>query len=310
MLKKRTILFGAGSGVINFIANQSLDRIFLIIVDNSESKIGTKLSDLEIVSVKDIFKYEFDEIVITSMYIESIKNQLLSIGISENKIVIPSKDLLKGQKPFESNETYHLATDLLKYFVHRAEKDKKEFIVDFGTLLGIVRENNIIKWDADIDIVVTKAFDNNYENWITSVLANFSTDAKIEVVRKKDSKSFVVSYDINILATTKYKAFHMDISYRQSINDESVHLSTLGLWKSPAEYFDKICRIVWKGMSLQIPSNHIKYLEYLYGNWEIPKVEQTSNDYNHIFNISDVLLENSNYGNFYQEIIFCKNKND
>jgi phosphorylcholine metabolism protein LicD len=49
---------------------------------------------------------------------------------------------------------------LLEVFSNEAEKNKLEYSIDGGTLLGAVRHNNIIPWDDDVDVIVVNTRNN------------------------------------------------------------------------------------------------------------------------------------------------------
>lgn len=46
---------------------------------------------------------------------------------------------------------------MMSYFDRLAKKHNIKYFIAFGTLLGAVRERNIIKWDDDIDIMIEKS---------------------------------------------------------------------------------------------------------------------------------------------------------
>ena len=42
----------------------------------------------------------------------------------------------------------------LNWIINVLEKNKIDYIIDSGTLLGIIREGKLMKWDKDIDITI------------------------------------------------------------------------------------------------------------------------------------------------------------
>jgi len=70
----------------------------------------------------------------------------------------------------------------LNWIIEILEKNKVEYVVDSGTLLGIIREGKLIKWDKDIDIII---FDKDIKKM---------SYALEEVKNRKDYKMSVGKY--------------------------------------------------------------------------------------------------------------------
>ena len=99
MKKIKILLFGASEAGKNVLAYLSKNIHILAFIDNDSCKIGKELNGYTIINPLDILNYEYDYIIITSTYNEKIYQQLINIGISEDKIIIlNNKSLL--DKPF------------------------------------------------------------------------------------------------------------------------------------------------------------------------------------------------------------------
>jgi lipopolysaccharide cholinephosphotransferase len=56
-----------------------------------------------------------------------------------------------SRQPLEG-ETLRVAEKMLREVTEILEKNGVQYFLDFGTLLGIVRENRLLPWDDDIDL--------------------------------------------------------------------------------------------------------------------------------------------------------------
>lgn len=81
------ICFGASSGGINLYSKIIKKYNILAYTDNDKSKWGEKINEINILSINDSLKLNFDRIIITSAPgLESIKKQLIDCGIEESII--------------------------------------------------------------------------------------------------------------------------------------------------------------------------------------------------------------------------------
>ncbi|WML35467.1 chemotaxis protein [Clostridium sp. OS1-26] len=80
------LMFGTGKSsiIIENVLNCKVK--ILAYVDNNESKWGTKRNNILIVKPEQIKNYDYDYIIIASQFNEEIYNQLIDLGVVENKI--------------------------------------------------------------------------------------------------------------------------------------------------------------------------------------------------------------------------------
>lgn len=86
----KIIIFGTGSSAVRYVErnNEYFDNMeILAFADNNKKKWGNKLKGKKIISPQDINKYNYDIILICSVYEEEIHNQIVSaIGVNSEKI--------------------------------------------------------------------------------------------------------------------------------------------------------------------------------------------------------------------------------
>lgn len=81
------LIFGTGS-VADLVENELKKGINIIgYLDNSKDKIGKYLKEKKIYEVEFVKKCSYDCIIIASQYIEEMYNQLIELGVDENKIL-------------------------------------------------------------------------------------------------------------------------------------------------------------------------------------------------------------------------------
>lgn len=56
------------------------------LIDNAEEKQGHYIDGIRVIPPKDISRYEYDAVVILSFYVQTMKTQLIDLGVEENRI--------------------------------------------------------------------------------------------------------------------------------------------------------------------------------------------------------------------------------
>lgn len=122
-----------------------------------------------------------------------------------------------------------------------------------GTLLGIIRENNFIEWDEDIDLYILKEDEESLKN----VLWDF-VDNGFDVVRYERRGLYT------IMRNNEYIDFYI------------LHNITPTLrWSGGLDFvFEKYLSdtIEWdfKGIQVCVPREYEEFLTLRYGNWRTP----------------------------------------
>jgi hypothetical protein len=276
---KKTIIFGASNGGINFMKNSQEDREFLAFVDNDIAKQKKKLLNLQVISPTDISNYDYDEIIIASIFGLEIKKQLLNLGIDKSKIILPPKCLFRtGVKyPFEDEKTLQIARKFTKTIASRAYDENIPLHINWGTLIGVLRDGDLIKWDDDIDFSSLLEYKTKIEKFINNL--------KDELESMLNASIEIVSYEkpgIKIICKSKLGNFHTfdsDINFKIIKDDKALQFDNQ-MWYTSAKHILKLETFNWDGVNIFIPSDADEYLTFVYGDWKTPKKDYSLDDYN------------------------------
>ncbi|MBL3519172.1 LicD family protein [Arcobacter lanthieri] len=272
---KNILLFGSGNGAKEYLFKNK-DCNILAIFDNDIKKHGTFFEGIKIYSPKDINSFDFDVIVIVSQWAKDIYEQLINdLMIDKEKIYIPAKkDIKEANRPFEDKQTRILANNIIKEFSRLAIQDNIVLYLDFGTLLGVIRDKDVIEWDDDIDFSVSDISRDYFDDWLKKAITKVNLSVSIILKRNKFGYSIIFRND-----DKKYKIFQISISFREINGNNSIHLPSKGMWYSPKIHFEKYDIINHKGQDVFVPYDYESYLAFLYGDWKIPKKDITMADY-------------------------------
>jgi lipopolysaccharide cholinephosphotransferase len=279
----KTLLFGAGPGAGFFIDNNLHEREFVGLLDNDEAKVGKSFFGLPVYSPKSLVDIDFDEIVITTQWAMAVKSQLTDeFNLPESKIVLPAKNQLKVERPFYNDNSAELARCIIKGLNKLARLEKTPLVIDFGTLLGLVRGKDIIPWDDDVDFAAPQEYAAQVESIVKKFVAdNPHVDWRIE--RVVDGKQLATAILLKFTSVTDdLICFTSSISFRRAQDGKSIHLPSMGMWYAPEHHFTTFETIEWKDEAIQVPAQYIEYLTFQYGDWNTPKKDIKLTDYAHL----------------------------
>lgn len=137
-------------------------------------------------------------------------------------------------------------------------------LISGGTLLGIIREGDFIKWDWDIELSVKYSEVRN------------KNKALLDALKKK-------GYSI-----TKYRPGKLE--WKIEVEKKNVVFEIRGWYRKndlykrsflsiPAEFLDKEKQIEFRDTTYQIPESSRSYLDFVYGDWETPKKTSVKSEY-------------------------------
>ena len=282
---KKVILFGAGQPTTSFLTNVGLEALdILVAIDNDKSKQGTTFfGNIPVVPPTDLDKYDYDQIIIPHFLAYEMKRELLSYGVDAKKIYLPPKTLFKEilKKgviyPFEDLNTHIVATEIALYIAGQAFKKKIPLHLDWGTLIGVLRDGEIILWDDDLDFGSREENHEEIKVFIEDILPKLA----LKIDAKYTCKVSPIKIDVQIKPiNNQFNPFKLDIKFKRIENNEAIQTSNLIWYNTPAYHVEKFETIIWKNTEIYIPTDVDKYLEFVYGDWKIPKRNMSLDDFN------------------------------
>lgn len=122
----------------------------------------------------------------------------------------------------------------------------------FGSLLGIVRDNDFITWDEDIDLYILQEEEDAFDNLLLELKQN-----GFELVR----------YERRGLYSFMRNGEYIDVYVLKDIGGGIRHTGSAFLFN---EDFTDTNVYNFKGLQVNIPRNIDRHLEFLYGDWKTP----------------------------------------
>jgi len=161
------------------------------------------------------------------------------------------------------NDLYHL-TDYTDKFLRKKGID---YAINCGTLLGSVRDQGLIPWDHDVDILV---FEKDIERL---------KEASKELPRKYKLDGSGITWAIH------YKNVHIDLWNMTEIEENKYHYTkptNQQTFSTEWMTYDEIYPLreyQFGPLRLKGPNKHLNYLKRVYGvNWMYPSHYQTKKD--------------------------------
>jgi phosphorylcholine metabolism protein LicD len=184
-----------------------------------------------------------------------------------------NKYVLSGQNGIDALKMLNDVTDIL-------DKYNVKYWLDFGTLLGIVRENRILPWDDDMDISI---FEQDFEIMRTKVMPEIKAMRYRDYLRYFNSsigpfkegmpRSFKVRTN-RLFFFKGYVKLDIFIMYK---NDQKYNWLELGeLHSLPENLLKEFDYFDFNGKKYRVPKDYDKYLTYHYGDWRVPNENYNS----------------------------------
>ncbi len=172
-----------------------------------------------------------------------------------------------------------IAEKMLRDVAEILEKSNIPYVLEAGTLLGIVREDRLLPWDNDVDITITrehakKLLSIRWKFW----LKGYRT--RVRVFEKDTGPVKKGTPRILKIQTRKFLLFRdvsmMDIFIKDLMQDEyfwTVGVQEPVLKAAPKRFYDEHTTYPFRGKQFSVPQDYIGYLEYHYGDWKTPRKE-------------------------------------
>lgn len=150
------------------------------------------------------------------------------------------------------------------------------YILEAGTLLGVIRESRLLPWDNDVDFAITEENELGLLKNLWRLKLRF---LKVRVKYYTKDLKYFKKGDIRIIKIKnmplkKKNEVIVDIFIKKKIGDEYFWTEGLNppvLKNSPANYYENLTSHTFNGKNYLIPKEYCAYLEYRYGkDWQTP----------------------------------------
>jgi len=155
--------------------------------------------------------------------------------------------------------------------------------ISCGTLLGYIRDNDLIEWDTDIDIhtyvpyiPIIYSLKEKLLNDYQLYFSRFQKGDKILRVKKNYGVKKVYGLNVPDYNKDRY-LWRLSINGTNKYEGHEGHESEENNIKTfrwidiyGKHWFPLLKKVNFKNIDIFIPSNSEKYLEEYYGNWKLP----------------------------------------
>jgi lipopolysaccharide cholinephosphotransferase len=170
-----------------------------------------------------------------------------------------------------------LAEKMLRDVTDVLDSQKIPYVLEGGTLLGIVRENRLLPWDNDLDITITRQHTEaliaaRWRFWLKGYRTRIHPHLEDTEHFKKGSPRILVIQIPKFLVVKDFSL--MDIFIKDTFDEKtfwSVGRKTKVLKSTLKKYYENTTKIEFQGKMYTIPAEYDAYLTSRYGDWRKPQ---------------------------------------
>ena len=172
------------------------------------------------------------------------------------------------------------ARNLLFYITQLLDKNNIEYHLEGGTLLGLVRDGDLLPWDHDIDLSI----DISHANKLKSLKIGFwKKGLKLSERKSKQSYKAIQEgqpriFKVKPIAFSLWNLFDRKYDQKAMIGDIFVKVNDNKhtYWQAKEKIL-RVCKshykghetIQYRGYKFKVPVNYKDYLTAKYGDWSI-----------------------------------------
>jgi hypothetical protein len=204
---------------------------------------------------------------IASIDDNTIVNDSLLDNISFKKVINNSP--LEKIRLQEGN--YHQRMkDMLLKTIDILNKNGFKYWLEAGTLLGIMRDGDLIQWDYDADLGIPADTADEIMKLRLDFLPNY-------LIKRRRVQTPWLPGDMRVIKVkTPWEKirqinFHVDLFCVYPVKNKYRWVDSDALKHVDRKYYDTLSTIEWEGRTINIPNHAEEYLSLRYGNWQIPK---------------------------------------
>ena len=253
--------------------NESKKFECVCFLDSNKKLHNKKVLKKKIYHITKINKINFDKIIFCGRYIKEQLKQVKKYNIKKSKFLIWGKSkLLPPKKKLIQREKIILK--MLSYVVKKFNQNQINYWMDASGLLALVRKQYLAEF-SDVDISINSRDVKKIYKIIKGNKKMFSFNSGFLTKIRKNKKipktpmSITARANPEIIEPPIIEFFINKITKKQIKKECKLAIGRHYYEKLPKKYCRSFKIIKYKGLSLNVPSNHEEYLEYLYGkSWK------------------------------------------
>lgn len=186
-----------------------------------------------------------------------------------------------NHQPKLDKSNYKRAINLLFYVVDFMDKHKITYHLEGGTLLGLVRDGDLLPWDHDVDISINSDQLEKFQKYCHELKSlNYKLSKKdFSGTHKALLNGSPRIYKVKPRLASLLKEFsfffhnqciNIDIFIKYSDHKYTYWQAADNALKASKHHYEGFGEIEFMGQKLKIPLDHEGYLESKYGDWHIP----------------------------------------
>lgn len=166
----------------------------------------------------------------------------------------------------------------------------------FGSLIGIVRNDDFLPWNPVFDIYVLKEDEERFKD----VLWLLTEDAGFELVRHERRGLYFLRRNYEYIKVFVLRKISSDV--RHTGGSDFIH----------EKYLQNTVKWDFKGIELNVPQDVDEYLTFQYGNWAAPKqtVWYQQNILKRIYHWTKTLIQDNLPDSLYYKYILMHRQKD
>ena len=146
--------------------------------------------------------------------------------------------------------------------------------LDHGTLLGIIRNNELIPYDHDVDVCASGEDAEKFLSIINHFKPRYRVRLRYDTMGKLPGKLRVAKIKFllgKLTNPSSTEELHLDIFFNYPNKDGySYWIDSCTLKRSPVKYYDTLATVEWNNNSYPVPKDTKEYLTYRFGDWRTP----------------------------------------
>jgi len=205
-------------------------------------------------------------------WIASIDDNTIINNLALDKIpfkkVINASPLERIQ--LEKGNYHRRMKNMLLKTIDILNEKKFKYWLEAGTLLGIMRDGDLIPWDYDADLGIPADSADKIMKLRLDFLPNY-------LIKRRKIQSRWIPGDMRVIKVkTPWEKirqinFHVDLFCVYPVEDKYRWVDSNALKHMDRKYYDTLSTIEWEGRTINIPNHAEEYLYKRYGNWQVPE---------------------------------------